>query len=149
MTHYVLGFLFSANMDLVWLLWKARGPARIVGRYTGLGGKVEPGESLPEAMRREGLEEAGVDCDWVSFGSMGDNETWHCGLFYADGTNLNPKSCDPTEPGNYARRDSIRDLNTAENIRALIELAEMALNSERLLDVRLNYRPEETSHTGD
>jgi 8-oxo-dGTP diphosphatase len=60
MKDYVCGFLFNEARDRVVLIKKAR-PEWQAGRLNGVGGKVEPGESSDEAMRREFIEEAGVD----------------------------------------------------------------------------------------
>jgi 8-oxo-dGTP diphosphatase len=62
--EYVCGFLFSADRGRVLLIRKRR-PAWQAGKLNGLGGKIEPGESPPQAMRREFREEAGVDvAEW-------------------------------------------------------------------------------------
>jgi 8-oxo-dGTP diphosphatase len=58
--EYVAGFLFSPDRSRVLLIRKRR-PAWQAGKLNGLGGKVEPGETPIEAMRREFREEAGVD----------------------------------------------------------------------------------------
>ena len=58
--EYVCGFLFSEDRARVLLIRKRR-PAWQAGKLNGLGGKVEPGEDAPDAMRREFREEAGVD----------------------------------------------------------------------------------------
>lgn len=55
---YVVGFMLNAKRDAVVLVRKNR-PAWQAGRLNGVGGKVEPGETLPEAMAREFEEEAG------------------------------------------------------------------------------------------
>lgn len=63
MIQYVAGLLFSDEGDRVTLILKNR-PDWQAGLYNALGGKVEFGESPQEAMRREFIEEAGVDIDW-------------------------------------------------------------------------------------
>jgi 8-oxo-dGTP pyrophosphatase MutT (NUDIX family) len=65
MKKYVLGYVFyqdAANAPRVFLIRKNR-PAWMVGRWNGLGGKIEEGETPPQAMRREFREEGGVDVE--------------------------------------------------------------------------------------
>lgn len=58
------GFLFSRDRSRVLLIRKRR-PAWQAGKLNGLGGKIEPGETALQAMRREFREEAGVDlAEW-------------------------------------------------------------------------------------
>ena len=62
--EYVCGFLFSPDRTRVLLIRKNR-PAWQAGKLNGLGGKIEPGETPLEAMRREFREEAGAEvADW-------------------------------------------------------------------------------------
>ena len=62
--EYVCGFLFSADRARVLLIRKNR-PAWQAGKLNGLGGKIEPGETPLDAMRREFREEAGAEVsDW-------------------------------------------------------------------------------------
>lgn len=64
MQLYACGFLFSNDRTRVILIRKNR-PAWQAGKLNGLGGKLEPGETPYDAMRREFREEAGVDiADW-------------------------------------------------------------------------------------
>lgn len=64
MQEYVCGFLFSPDRSRVLLIRKNR-PAWQAGKLNGVGGKVEPGETVNAAMRREFREEAGIDlADW-------------------------------------------------------------------------------------
>jgi len=60
MQTYACGFLFSPDRQRVLLIRKRR-PAWQAGKLNGVGGKIEPGESPSEAMRREFREEAGLD----------------------------------------------------------------------------------------
>ncbi|MEA2707624.1 MAG: 8-oxo-dGTP diphosphatase [Phycisphaerales bacterium] len=64
MRTYVCGFLFSPDRTRVLLIRKRR-PAWQAGKLNGVGGKIEPGESPLQAMRREFREEAQLDlADW-------------------------------------------------------------------------------------
>lgn len=58
-THYCLGFAFNEALTQVALLQKNR-PAWLAGKWTGIGGHVEPGETSRAAVAREVEEEAGV-----------------------------------------------------------------------------------------
>lgn len=65
MQAYVCGFLFSPDRSRVLLIRKRR-PDWQKGKLNGVGGKIERGERPAQAMRREFIEEAGLDID-----------TWH------------------------------------------------------------------------
>lgn len=60
MQGYVCGFLITPDRSRVLLIRKRR-PAWQVGRLNGVGGKIEPGETPAQAIRREFREEAGLD----------------------------------------------------------------------------------------
>lgn len=71
MQRYVVGFALAFNEVL--LIHKTH-PEWQAGRWNGIGGKVEPGESPLAAMRREAHEEANVDDDaeWEHFATLTD-----------------------------------------------------------------------------
>jgi 8-oxo-dGTP diphosphatase len=70
MKRYVAGFLFSPDKKSVVLVRKKR-PDWQAGRLNGVGGSVEDGETPVAAMRREFMEEAGLDVpDWHAFGTV-------------------------------------------------------------------------------
>lgn len=61
---YVCGFRFSPDGQVV--LIRKNKPAWQKGGLNGVGGKIEPGETPLQAMRREFYEEAGLDIeDWT------------------------------------------------------------------------------------
>lgn len=72
MDIFVVGFLFSGGD--VFLIRKNH-PEWQNGLLNGIGGKVEIGETPEEAMRREFMEEAGMDIhDWREFATLTNNE---------------------------------------------------------------------------
>lgn len=67
---YVCGFLFDLDVDFVALIRKNRGPREMAGKLNGIGGKVEPGESIHDAMAREFEEETGLwvpPAEWMNY----------------------------------------------------------------------------------
>lgn len=69
---YVVGFLFAEDREDPWvvLIEKAR-PEWQKGKLNGVGGKIEPGETPDEAMRREFREETGLDVQgWRRFADL-------------------------------------------------------------------------------
>jgi 8-oxo-dGTP diphosphatase len=87
-----LGYVLSEDGRLVLLIHRNRRPGDThLGKYNGLGGKVEAGEDVVSCLRREIREEAGIECDvmrlrgtisWPGFGKGG--EDWFGFLFRID-----------------------------------------------------------------
>jgi 8-oxo-dGTP diphosphatase len=83
-TRYVCGFLFSPDRGQVVLVRKDR-PKWQAGCLNGLGGKVEPGESIGRAMAREFYEESGVlipISSWNEFATL-EGPDFHITFFRA------------------------------------------------------------------
>jgi len=84
--YYVAGFLFSYDLKKVALIQKTK-PAWQAGRYNAIGGKIEEGETPQQAMRREFIEETGVDIaekHWENFVFL-EGKDWSCHFFRAWG----------------------------------------------------------------
>lgn len=87
-----LGYVLSSDGRQVLMIHRNRRPGdQHLGKYNGLGGKLEPGEDVVAGMRREIREEAGLECDslqlrgtisWPGFGKQG--EDWFAFLFVID-----------------------------------------------------------------
>jgi 8-oxo-dGTP diphosphatase len=87
-----LGFVMSPDRSRVLLVHRNRRPSDAhLGKYNGLGGKVEPGEDVVTCVHREIREESGLECaeitlrgtiSWPGFGQSG--EDWFGFLFRID-----------------------------------------------------------------
>ena len=92
MVKYVAGFLFDEDRKRVALILKNHGPASVVDKWNAIGGKrttMSAGkwEDPAAAMRREFLEEAGVDVQsWQPFlilRAKGIAPEWQVDFFHA------------------------------------------------------------------
>jgi 8-oxo-dGTP diphosphatase len=84
-TEYCLGFCFSTLRHRVVLIKKLK-PEWQRDKWNGVGGKLEPGESPLDAMRREFKEETGSEVnDWERYCLM-EGESWlvHCFRAFED-----------------------------------------------------------------
>lgn len=87
-----LGYVVSPDRRSTLLVHRiARPDDDQLGKYNGLGGKMEPDEDVASCMRREILEEAGIACvemqlrgtiNWTGFGPKG--EDWLGFIFRID-----------------------------------------------------------------
>ncbi|NII54153.1 8-oxo-dGTP diphosphatase [Luteibacter sp. SG786] len=78
-----LGYVLSPDGNHVLMIHRnARQDDMHLGKYNGLGGKMEPGEDIAACMRREIREEAGIECtemslrgtlNWPGFGKQGED----------------------------------------------------------------------------
>jgi 8-oxo-dGTP diphosphatase len=78
-----LGYVFSPDRRRVLMVHRNARPGDAhLGKYNGLGGKLDPGEDVVAGMRRELREEAGIECDaldlagtvsWPGFGPGGED----------------------------------------------------------------------------
>ncbi len=78
-----LGYILSEDGKKTLLVHRtARPEDQHLGKYNGLGGKMEPAESIIDCMKREVFEEAGLVCDelvlrgtinWTGFGPNGED----------------------------------------------------------------------------
>ncbi|MFO0927351.1 MAG: 8-oxo-dGTP diphosphatase [Gemmataceae bacterium] len=89
-----LGYVMSPDGARVLLVHRNRRPGDAhLGKYNGLGGKLEPGEDVVACIRREVREESGLECEaltlrgtisWPGFGTSG--EDWFGFVFRIDRT---------------------------------------------------------------
>ncbi len=87
-----LGYVLSPDREKVLMIHRnARKDDQHLGKYNGLGGKLEADEDVASGMRREISEEAGIQClsmqlrgtlSWPGFGKHG--EDWLGFIFLID-----------------------------------------------------------------
>jgi 8-oxo-dGTP diphosphatase len=87
-----LGYILSPDGRRVLMVHRtARADDQQLGKYNGLGGKLEPGEDIVSGMRREIFEESGLQVgsmqlrgtiNWPGFGKAG--EDWFGFIFLID-----------------------------------------------------------------
>lgn len=82
--RYVVGFMFSPNLENVVLIEKKR-PDWQAGKCNGVGGGIEKTDlTAVDAMRREFREETGLDHeDWRYFASLKDQRGYTVLFYYA------------------------------------------------------------------
>ena len=87
-----LGYVMSPDGQKTLLIHRnSRADDQHLGKYNGLGGKLEPNEDIISGMQREIREEAGIECEelilrgtisWPGFGPAG--EAWFGFIFRID-----------------------------------------------------------------
>jgi len=134
MKKYVLAFIFTKDMENVWLIQKNR-PNWQKGKLNGIGGKIEPGETPKEAILREVHEESGVDLSSnESFQFIGDlsNDSFHMDVFACVSDEYLVTMEDETVL--LIPVSELSDLLCIDNVPALIELSLLKINGDGFFD---------------
>jgi 8-oxo-dGTP pyrophosphatase MutT (NUDIX family) len=133
--------VFAWRDDAV-LLLKIRGKGRWNGRYNGLGGHIERGETALSAARRELLEESGLQADLRLAGTLliDTGESPGIGLFIFSGP-AGPGELVPSEEGDLAwiRYVEIGSLPVLEDVPILLERIRNARPGEAPFSARSFY----------
>ncbi|KAF1710606.1 7,8-dihydro-8-oxoguanine triphosphatase [Pseudoxanthomonas kalamensis DSM 18571] len=125
-----LGYVLSSDRRQVLMIHRnARADDQHLGKYNGLGGKLEPDEDVVAGMRREIREEAGVECtslqlrgtiSWPGFGKQG--EDWLGFVFVIDAFEGTPLTRNPEGTLEWIPVDAIMDLPMWEGDREFLPL---------------------------
>jgi len=113
-----LAYVLSPDRQRVLMIHRnVRAGDQHLGKYNGLGGKLEPDEDIVAGMRREIREEAGIDCDglnlrgtisWPGFGKHG--EDWFGFVFLIARYNGEPFAGNPEGTLEWIEVDRILEL---------------------------------------
>ncbi|AXE38195.1 8-oxo-dGTP diphosphatase [Acidipropionibacterium virtanenii] len=125
-----LGFVLHPDRERVLMVHRvARPDDDQLGKYNGLGGKVEPGEDAASGMRRELREEARIEVDsmslrgtvsWPGFGRHGED---HFGLiFVIDSWHGDIPDANAEGPLSWERIDRLSELPMWEGDRFFLPL---------------------------
>lgn len=141
---YVVGFLFSSDLDRVVLIRKSK-PTWQKGRLNGVGGKIEEGESANDAMSREFYEETGLFTSpglWGHYATMkGDplkGEDWCVYVFAMMGNVDGVKTITDEPVGIYSINVLCLEV-MIENLNWLIHLAVDHLSDGRPKFTEVTY----------
>lgn len=125
-----LGYVLSPDRSQVLLIHRnARPDDQHLGKYNGLGGKIERDEDVVAGMRREIHEEAGIACDelrlrgtisWPGFGKQG--EDWLGFLFLITAYSGTPYESNAEGTLEWAPVDRILDLPLWDGDRRFLPL---------------------------
>jgi 8-oxo-dGTP diphosphatase len=125
-----LGYVMSPDAGKVLLIHRnARPDDQHLGKYNGLGGKLEPLEDVVAGMRRELREEAGIEAadlrlrgtvSWPGFGKGG--EDWFGFVFRIDSFTGEPHSSNPEGTLEWVPAGGILDLPLWEGDRYFLPL---------------------------
>lgn len=125
-----LGYVLSPDGREVLMLHRnARADDHHLGKYNGLGGKIEPDEDVLAGMRREIAEEAGIECDaltlrgtisWPGFGRHG--EDWLGFLFVVTSFTGTPLERNPEGALEWIAIDRLHELPMWEGDREFLPL---------------------------
>ncbi|MBV2209971.1 MAG: 8-oxo-dGTP diphosphatase [Thermomonas sp.] len=125
-----LGYVLSPDRTKVLMIHRNARPDDLhLGKYNGLGGKMEPNEDVLACMKREIREEAGVECtsltlrgtlSWPGFGKQG--EDWLGFIFIIDNYTGTPLKKNPEGTLEWVERDRLLDLPLWDGDRLFVPL---------------------------
>ena len=125
-----LGYVLSEDRRKVLLVHRnARADDQHLGKYNGLGGKLEADEDVVAGMRREIREEAGIECDalelrgtisWPGFGKQG--EDWLGFIFLVTAFEGRPFERNPEGTLEWVPLDALHTLPMWEGDREFLPL---------------------------
>jgi len=125
-----LGYVLSPDGKQVLMLHRnTRADDHHLGKYNGLGGKVEPDEDVLAGMHREIAEEAGIECtalslrgtiSWPGFGKHG--EDWLGFVFVVTAFTGTPLERNPEGTLEWVDIDRLHELPMWEGDREFLPL---------------------------
>jgi 8-oxo-dGTP diphosphatase len=125
-----LGYVLSPDGRQVLLIHRNRRPNDAhLGKYNGLGGKLQRDEDVVACMRREVHEEAGLDCDllvlrgtisWPGFGKEG--EDWFGFIFRIERWSGTPRKDNPEGTLEWVDVERVQELPLWEGDRHFLPL---------------------------
>ncbi|KAB2901498.1 MAG: 8-oxo-dGTP diphosphatase [Xanthomonadales bacterium] len=125
-----LGYVLSPDASRVLMIHRnARAHDQHLGKYNGLGGKLDPHEDVASGMRREIREEAGIECgqlqlrgtlNWPGFGKGG--EDWFGFIFLITRFSGTPLTHNPEGTLEWVERTRLLELPLWEGDRRFLPL---------------------------
>ena len=115
-----LGYVLSPDgRDVLLVHRNARTDDAHLGKYNGLGGKLEPDEDVVAGMRREIHEEAGIDCEQLS---LRGTISWPGFIFVISRYRGTPTTSNPEGTLEWVPLDRLHELPMWEGDREFLPL---------------------------
>ena len=119
---YVNGFLFSPDFKKIVLIRKIR-PEFQIGKLNGIGGKINLGESPNESMKREFLEEAGLEINyWQHFLTL-SGDVWEVEFFFSTSEDYLSASTQTDENIEIHYTFNLAEIEIIPNLKWIIPMA--------------------------
>jgi 8-oxo-dGTP diphosphatase len=125
-----LGYILSPDGQQVLMVHRNKRPDDLhYGKYNGLGGKLDRGESVSDCMKREVWEESGLTVEaltlrgtisWPGFGKGG--EDWFGFIFHIDRWSGTPHAGNHEGTLEWIARDALLDLPLWESDRLFLPM---------------------------
>lgn len=125
-----LGYIMSPDGQETLLIHRnTRADDHHLGKYNGLGGKLEPDEDIVAGLKREVREESGLECQkvvlcgtisWPGFGKHG--EDWFGFIFRVESFNGEPFTDNPEGTLSWIPVDKVLELPLWEGDRYFLPL---------------------------
>ncbi len=125
-----LGYILSPDgKDVLLIHRNTRANDMHLGKYNGLGGKLESDEDVVSGFKREVMEEAGIEIEaltlrgtinWTGFGK--NNEDWFGFIFLVTKFSGTPKTENPEGTLSWVAIDKILDLPLWEGDRYFLPM---------------------------
>jgi len=141
-SRYTLSFIFTPELDMVWLIKKVK-PEWQKGLYNGIGGKIEGGENVLFSAKREIKEESGTEIEnLIRVGEINglnmDGEKFCVTVFTAiSDKRLETKTIEKVR---LVHLSNLKYITVVDNVYTLLEACLLKIKQPKMNSIILSYK---------
>jgi len=141
-SRYTLSFIFTPELDMVWLIKKVK-PEWQKGLYNGIGGKIEEGENVLDSAKREIKEESGTEIEnLIRVGEINglnmDGEKFCVTIFTAiSDKRLETKTIEKVR---LVHLSNLKYITVVDNVYTLLEACLLKIKQPKMNSIILSYK---------
>jgi len=141
-SRYTLSFIFTPELDMVWLIKKVK-PEWQKGLYNGIGGKIEEGENVLFSAKREIKEESGTEIEnLIRVGEINglnmDGEKFCVTIFTAiSDKRLETKTIEKVR---LVHLSNLKYITVVDNVYTLLEACLLKIKQPKMNSIILSYK---------